>query len=101
MLAEADTVAVSNVAQPGGPSPVDSARRVRAVLFDLDGTLYRQTPMRAFMALELAALGLTRPQQAPVSWRVLSEFRRSQETLRHSGGPAGPAEQLELTARHT
>ena len=67
---------------PSVRNPIDPGRRVRALLFDLDGTLYRQRPMRGLMALELAALAFSRPLQAPISWRVLSEFRRAQETLR-------------------
>lgn len=84
------------------PNPLNPAGRVRAVLFDLDGTLYRQRPMRAWMVLELATLAIRRPLQAPVSWRVLSEFRRAQEALRgHETGRGGAIEQLELTARRT
>lgn len=86
---------------PGVPNPLDPARRVRAVLFDLDGTLYRQKPMRGLMALELAALALSRPLQAPITWRVLSEFRRAQETLRQQDSDRGTAEQLEIAAQRT
>jgi HAD superfamily hydrolase (TIGR01549 family) len=76
--------------------------RIAAVLFDLDGTLYRQRPMRALMALELATLALRSPLQAPVTWRVLSEFRRAQETLRGQVTDRGAGlEQLQLTARRT
>ena len=45
--------------------PSDPARRIRAVLFDLDGTLYRQKPLRRLMALELMTLPLAGPLQAP------------------------------------
>lgn len=87
--------------RPGIPNPMDAARRVRAVLFDLDGTLYHQKRMRALMAFELAMLALSRPLIAPVTWRVLSEFRKAQEALRgqQSDGIAGS--QLELAARRT
>jgi putative hydrolase of the HAD superfamily len=83
-------------------NPVTGEGRVGAVLFDLDGTLYRQRPMRALMALELATLALRSPLQAPVTWRVLSEFRRAQEALRGQATKRGAAiEQLQLTARRT
>ena len=55
---------------------------IRAVLFDLDGTLYRQAPLRALMALELLALPLTNPSAASAKWRALTTYRRAQETLR-------------------
>lgn len=81
---------------------MNPASRVRAVLFDLDGTLYRQTPMRALMALELATLAIRHPLQAPITWRVLSEFRRAQEALRgRDTGRGSAVEQLELTSRRT
>jgi putative hydrolase of the HAD superfamily len=104
MLAEIEDAAhVSHAPfESGVRNPLNPAGRVRAVLFDLDGTLYRQTTMRALMALELAALAVRHPLQAPITWRVLAEFRRAQEALRgqdtnHSAAIA----QLELTARRT
>ena len=78
-------------------NPVTPARRVRAVLFDVDGTLYRQRPLRLRMAAELGALALTRPLRAPSVWRTLSAYRRAQEGLRGHEG-AGAARQLELAA---
>jgi HAD superfamily hydrolase (TIGR01509 family) len=81
---------------------LDATGKIRAVLFDLDGTLYHQRPMRALMGLELAALAVSRPLQAPVSWRVLAEFRRAQEALRgREAIRGGAAEQVGLTARRT
>ena len=41
-------------------------RSVRAVLFDLDGTLYRQGLLRSLMALELMTLALEGPGRAPL-----------------------------------
>lgn len=68
---------------PGGlTNPFSPPDRIRAMLFDLDGTLYRQRPMRTLMALELLALVVKRPMTAPRCWRGLKEFRRAQETLR-------------------
>jgi putative hydrolase of the HAD superfamily len=81
---------------------VDGSGPIRAVLFDLDGTLYQQRRMRTLMALELATLAFSRPLQAPVSWRVLSEFRKAQEALRGRETTRGGAlEQLEMAARRT
>jgi phosphoglycolate phosphatase/putative hydrolase of the HAD superfamily len=102
MLAERlECVMPGAQAAPSVRNPLDPGRRVRAVLFDLDGTLYRQRPVRGLMALELAALAFSRPLQAPVSWRVLSEFRRAQETLRRQDSDRGAAGQLEITAQRT
>src|SRR3982751_1211188 len=78
-------------------NPVSPTRRVRAVLFDVDGTLYRQRPLRLRMAAELGGLALTRPLRAPAIWRTLSAYRRAQERLR-SGEGADAARQLELAA---
>src|SRR4030095_2615234 len=105
MLAESVDAAARvtpDTASPGVRSPVNSGHRVRAVLFDLDGTLYHQKRMRTLMALELATSVLRRPLQAPVNWRVLSEFRKAQEELRgaETTRSAGIT-QLELTARRT
>ena len=67
---------------PGIPSPFDSRRRIRAVLFDLDGTLYRQRPMRALMAVELMTAAFGGPAHARRTWQGLAAFRKAQETLR-------------------
>ena len=104
--AEADGTAplfeVGSARSGGIPNPLDPSADIRAVLFDLDGTLYRQWPVRALMALELATVALSRPLAAPVSWRVISEFRKAQEALRGGETSQGGArEQLELTARRT
>src|SRR5580693_6959766 len=102
MLAERiDPLAATSAARAPASvrNPVDPARRVRAVLFDLDGTLYRQAPVRASMARELAMLALVHPLQAPVTWRVLSAFRKAQETLRARQADRGG--QAEIAARET
>lgn len=63
---------------------------LRAVLFDLDGTLYRQGPMRVLMALELATLSVKAPGKARRRLAALAAYRRAQEVLRQSSG-ADPA----------
>jgi HAD superfamily hydrolase (TIGR01509 family) len=65
-----------------------------AWLIDLDGTLYRQKPVRAVMALQVALQGRS---VVP----VIQEFRREHERLHHVSLPAGanPFElQIERTA---
>src|SRR5437867_13338511 len=83
-------------------NPLDAAGEIRGLLFDLDGTLYHQRRMRVLMGLELAMLTLSRPLQAPVSWRILSEFRKAPAALPgREAAPGGALEQLELTAKRT
>src|SRR5437868_5606615 len=78
-------------------NPVTPRRRIRAVLFDVDGTLYRQRPLRLLMAAELGALALRRPFRAPSVWRAISAYRQAQEALRgHDGADA--TRQLNLAA---
>ena len=57
---------------------------IRAVLFDLDGTLYPKLGLRACMAAELALLPLTGRSVAGARevWRQLRGFRRIREGLR-------------------
>jgi FMN phosphatase YigB (HAD superfamily) len=62
---------------------------IRAVLFDLDGTLYRQPPLRLFMARERCSLPLYGPFRASGRMGALRAFRRAQERLR-GPGPGDP-----------
>ena len=66
----------------------DAVSGVRAVLFDVDGTLYSQAPVRAAMALELGASTLLRPAATIEAIRVLKSFRRTRERLRDRGTQA-------------
>ena len=68
----------------------------RAVLLDVDGTLYRQAPLRAAMAAELGVSPLRRiPCSALTTWRVLKVFRQVREELRSAGRTATPLEDLQ------
>jgi len=68
------------------------------VLFDLDGTLYRQRPLRLLMALELLTLPLTGPGKAVARLRALRAFRTAQEQLRHAASGSAPRSQAETAA---
>ena len=61
-----------------------SSSPYRAVLLDVDGTLYRQGPLRCFMALELSLLPLTLRSwsKAQKTVAILRKFRRNREELR-------------------
>jgi HAD superfamily hydrolase (TIGR01549 family) len=76
---------------------------IRAVLLDVDGTLYYQRPLRCFMAFELCALPLSMRscRSAYSIWRSLGYFRRVREELRLLGKPQGPLATLQYveTAR--
>ena len=81
------------VGSEAGGSDVGGSKRtrpplvagVRAVLFDVDGTLYSQGPLRVLMAAELALEGLRAPQQTRRTARIISTFRRTREELRQEG----------------
>ena len=55
---------------------------IRAVLFDVDGTLYAQRPLRIRMLRELLALPLRSPQKARSTWRAIRAVRQTLEDLR-------------------
>jgi FMN phosphatase YigB (HAD superfamily) len=72
-------------------------RPVRAVLLDVDGTLYHQNALRAFMALELLALRFVQwsyPSTVDL-WMILRAFRRAREELRELGAPAEALDELQ------
>ncbi len=67
------------------------------MLFDVDGTLYHQAPLRLCMGLELAALPLrTSPASARRTWSAIRAFRRAQEDLRELGVAETPLARLQL-----
>jgi HAD superfamily hydrolase (TIGR01549 family) len=55
---------------------------IRAVVFDVDGTLYRQGPVRRAMVTRLARAHWRRPRAGLHVTRVLAAYRRAQESLR-------------------
>jgi HAD superfamily hydrolase (TIGR01549 family) len=70
---------------------------VRAVLFDVDGTLYHQGSLRLCMALELAALPLrASPASARRTWAAVGAFRRVREELRELGAAEAPLARLQF-----
>jgi phosphoglycolate phosphatase/putative hydrolase of the HAD superfamily len=63
------------------PASFDAAR-LKAIVFDVDGTLYRQKPLQRAMLLRLARHALTRPWAALPTFRMLQAYRHAQEHLR-------------------
>jgi HAD superfamily hydrolase (TIGR01509 family) len=72
---------------------------IKAVVFDLDGTLYHQSPVRRTMAWRLARHYWQRPAAGWRTARALQAYRRAQERLRHDGGDGGPGRQLDEACR--
>lgn len=68
---------------------------LRAVVFDLDGTLYRQAPLRRRMLVELALAPLSGPARALRVTRVLKAFREDRERLRELGRGSEPLATLQ------
>jgi FMN phosphatase YigB (HAD superfamily) len=71
--------------------------RVRALIFDLDGTLYNQKEIRIAMGGRLIAEALRSPARGYRTARVLRAYRRAQETLRRDQTTGPPtARQMQL-----
>ena len=70
---------------------------LQLVAFDVDGTLYRQRPLRLRMAAELACHALFHFSTTPV--RVLHHYRRLRERLAEREVQDFPARLLAETAR--
>lgn len=56
--------------------------KIKAILLDVDGTLYRQGPLRCRMFVELASFTARRPSAGLRVLRILHAFRRMRENLR-------------------
>lgn len=69
---------------------------IRLVVFDVDGTLYRQAALRRRMALELALRSLATRDLATL--RILKTYRRLRETLAEAEVPNFETELLARTA---
>ena len=74
-------------------------RPVKAVALDVDGTLYEQNMLRAFMALELGTLPLVQCsyRSAAVIWKIALTFRRVREELRGLGSPTASLAELQYS----
>ena len=79
--------------EPG--SSLSPGRIYRAVIFDMDGTLYRQRPLRLIMATALLRHCLS--PGGPRDCRILAEYRKNRETAAFS--PDWETEQYSSVAR--
>jgi HAD superfamily hydrolase (TIGR01549 family) len=57
-------------------------KRVKTIVFDVDGTLYRQSPLRRAMLVRLLLHAATRPGSSLGTFRALRAYRHAQEILR-------------------
>jgi FMN phosphatase YigB (HAD superfamily) len=78
-----------------------SAEHLRAIVFDVDGTLYDQTKLRRAMLVTLVKAHLLRPRAGWRTAAVLKAYRRAQEDLRHHPGDNAAARQLEIACART
>ncbi len=76
---------------------------IDAIVLDVDGTLYRQGPVRRQMALRLAGACVTQPVRAQRAVRVIRSFRSNLERIRAKlpQGEDHPAQQLQRTIAET
>lgn len=76
-------------------------RRPEAILFDVDGTLYHQPPVRREMTRQLARFCFRSPFAGLRTVRFLSAYRRAQENLRLEETEDAPGRQLSVACSGT
>lgn len=59
-----------------------TGERLKALIFDVDGTLYEQGPVRRAMLFRLLRAHLTSPRQGWLTLEALQAYRNAQEMLR-------------------
>lgn len=75
---------------------------IEAIILDVDGTLYRQGPVRRQMMMKLAGACVTQPLRTRRALRVIRAFRNNLEAIRHTAGDTDhPARQLSCTVEQT
>jgi FMN phosphatase YigB (HAD superfamily) len=66
--------------------------RISGIVFDLDGTLYLQEPVRRAMMWRLLRTGMGHPVSTWREWRAVYHYRRAQEYLRKRPDPLAEAQ---------
>jgi HAD superfamily hydrolase (TIGR01509 family) len=74
---------------------------IRAIIFDLDGTVYRNAPVVRRMALRLAAHVARHPGTGWRTVQLISAYRLAQERLREAGAPCSDGQQLAFACEQT
>jgi HAD superfamily hydrolase (TIGR01509 family) len=99
-MLEADSMDITRTS--GAVDVKPRSRSIRGVIFDIDGTLYRQRPVRRRMALRLGARYWRAPMAGATTLRVLAAYREAQEVLRQHGSIGDIAQaQIDLAAERT
>jgi phosphoglycolate phosphatase/putative hydrolase of the HAD superfamily len=70
---------------------------VRGILFDVDGTLYRQPPLRVRMIFELIKFTLNNPFRGVKTIHVLRSFRQNREALRDAAETQWSLEEIQYS----
>lgn len=70
---------------PCASGPSTGQETYRTLIFDVDGTLYRQAPVRRGMALRLLAYSIRKPLAGVKTAAFLRRYRHAQERLRGTG----------------
>jgi len=77
--------------------------KIKGVLFDVDGTLYHQIPLRAIMIILLVLLNIHNPKELFRKAKVIIAYRKAQEKLRYScqGSSNCTTRQIDLAIDNT
>ena len=99
-MLEADSMDITSTR--GLVDGMPRSHSIRGVIFDIDGTLYRQRPVRRQMALRLATRYWHAPRSGARTVRVLAASREAQEVLRSGGSVDDVARtQIDFAAERT
>ena len=81
----------------------DELCRIKGILFDVDGTFYYQTPLRAIMILLFVAFNIHNPKELLRKAKVITAYRKAQENLRYSlqGSTNCSIRQIDLTLNNS
>lgn len=74
---------------------------IKAIITDVDGTLYRQGPVRRYVAAVLLRYALVHPVSAWRTLRALRAYRQAQELLRAHETPGDAHQQAACAASQT
>ncbi len=78
----------NGLGRPGPRLPIHR-EHLKAVILDVDGTLYHQRPVRRAMFWRLLRACVRHPVQGFITLRVLRAYRRAQDALRAPGREGG------------
>jgi FMN phosphatase YigB (HAD superfamily) len=83
-----------------GATAVTSSRAVagglKALIFDVDGTLYEQAPVRRIMLYRILRANLNSPMQGMITLQALRSYRKAHEELRHPAADSGEIASAQL-----